>query len=98
MASWPTLKNPEVPETGPLPLPMSPVVGTSPTGTLAERDRDGDLPKVTLPDPAVCADWFRAPGASGMSGATPSPKAQLFPDEDSPPPIASPWSASIYSS
>lgn len=64
----------------PLALPMRPVVGASPTGAPAERDGDGDLPKVTLPDPAVCVDWFRAPGGSGMSGATQSPKAQLFPD------------------
>lgn len=57
---------------------MNPVVGASHTGTLAERDRD--LPKVTLPDPVVCADWSRAPDTAGMLGATQNPKGQLFPD------------------
>lgn len=67
-------------ETCPLPLSRSPMVGTSHMGTLAERDRD--LPKVTLSDPLVRAEWSRAPGPAGMSGATQSPEGQLFPDWD----------------
>lgn len=69
-------KSQRFPETSPLRRSVNPVVGASHTGTLAERDRD----KVTLPDPAVHADWSRAPDTAGMSGATQNPKRWLFPD------------------
>lgn len=60
------------------PAIQEPMVGASHMGTLAERDRDS--PGVALPDPVVHAEWSRAPGPAGMSGATQSPEGQLFPD------------------
>ena len=77
-----TEKTPRSPETCPLLLSMNPRVVRVMTQEPSKRDRD--LPKATLPDLAVCADWSRAPlypptpGPTGMSGVTQGPKGQLL--------------------